>query len=204
LREIRDLGGRLQGRARDAEAVRTAYLRTVERLAAEAQRGRHRVVVELHGGRRGTFPSGDAPTAILAALGIGGGRRGGGGGRQNAVFVPDPAFCAALGCKLVYPKGGQICVVIGCNIGVGTLTCVALCFSMNGSGPVVMQPMDPSGNVSNAAIASVGGRGPRYQPEDRGSFDKRDQVFRRCLMNSATPSKSKTTFLVPLSRQRGT
>lgn len=145
LREIRELGNRLQGRARDAESASTAYLRTVERLAAEAQRGRHRVAVELHGARRATIPAENAPTAILAALGIGGGRRG--GGRQNAVFVPDPAFCAALGCKLVYPKGGQICVVIGCNIGVGVLTCVALCFSMNGSGPVVMQPMDPSGNV---------------------------------------------------------
>jgi hypothetical protein len=134
LAEMKDIGRRLQRGSRDATVVRTAFSRTLERLVVEARRGGHRVSVDLHGGRRQSIPGEQGPEALLAVLGVGD-RRGGRGGRQNAVFVPDPGFCAALGCAPVYPKGTKICVTVGCTIGVGVLTCVSICFDFANGGP---------------------------------------------------------------------
>lgn len=134
LAEMRDIGRRLQRGSKDAAAVRNAYFRNLERLVAEARRGGHRVSIELHGGRRLSIPGEQGPEALLAILGFAG-RRGGRGSRENAVFVPDPIFCAAIGCAPVYSHGAKICVTVGCNIGVGVFTCVATCFDFANGGP---------------------------------------------------------------------
>ena len=65
----------------------------------------------------------DSPEDFLLAFG-----RKGDKPQDAGVFVPDPQFCAAVGCSLLYTrKDGALCGTFGCIIGVGVLTCLSIC-----------------------------------------------------------------------------
>lgn len=105
-----------------------AFLRELMAITAEAHRAGHRVelVEEQNGEVVSSIDLSENPAGLLSLFVRAEDR---GPGPQQAVYVPDPAFCWAVGCAPIYTKPGKICMVIGCYIGVGVLKCVTVCIT---------------------------------------------------------------------------